>query len=463
MEKVHFEKILNTYIYPLLPKFESKQLIDCNLANVSKYINYDSTTNKVTIYPQKHNPTYAVELQISNPFEIKAAEFILNSIISAYDKMVMRLNGEKTQIEYSSSIFKTAYELGICDYLGLKDYYKIIEILKYWSQKTYEGKRVVLALYVTSDKNSPEGPNYLTFLKNTYSAVITNPEKSAVVINRNGILTDYITFDKKTKHNNLSGKETEKNALKEEQGENIKQLVPSFLENFAKEAVENKVGFVLLNSGDILIIKNARLSFAYRSGEWTFFDTNLYFSQIYNAIMDPTDSENVMKSKIMLSKSICESILDVSFSHTGGCIGVIKERDFFSNDYCKTDALEKTGEESHSDPNSDRAQKIELKKSVIKKMVVYEQGIPFSSISRLTREELLAMDGALCIDLQGKILCASSIVKVGSGSEGGGRTQAAQTLAEVGKCLGIKISEDGNVECYQYDSIDKFKILFSTH
>ena len=53
------------------------------------------------------------------------------------------------------------------------------------------------------------------------------------------------------------------------------------------------------------------------------------------------------------------------------------------------------------------------------------------------------MDGAVILRHTGEVLAAGSIVKVPSGSAGGGRRAAAFQLSRLG--LGIKISADGPI------------------
>jgi hypothetical protein len=66
---------------------------------------------------------------------------------------------------------------------------------------------------------------------------------------------------------------------------------------------------------------------------------------------------------------------------------------------------------------------------------------------RRLRLEMLSMDGATILDREGNILTAGTIIEVGGGSPGGGRTAAAMALARYG--TGIKVSQDGPVDIYR--------------
>jgi hypothetical protein len=68
------------------------------------------------------------------------------------------------------------------------------------------------------------------------------------------------------------------------------------------------------------------------------------------------------------------------------------------------------------------------------------------------------MNGATILDGNGKIISFGAIIKNKSGSEGGGRTAAAEKLSgdEIGG-LAFKISTDGYIELF-IDGRSKFKI-----
>jgi len=70
----------------------------------------------------------------------------------------------------------------------------------------------------------------------------------------------------------------------------------------------------------------------------------------------------------------------------------------------------------------------------------------FFDLEKPLRREILSLDGATVVSLNGSFYCAGSIIAVPGGSTGGGRTATAKQLAEFG--VGIKISEDGYVEAY---------------
>ena len=70
-------------------------------------------------------------------------------------------------------------------------------------------------------------------------------------------------------------------------------------------------------------------------------------------------------------------------------------------------------------------------------------GKKFHELSRPLRQEILSMDGATIIFDDGTILAVGAILKINSGSDGGGRRAAARALSKYG--IGIKVSSDGQI------------------
>jgi len=75
----------------------------------------------------------------------------------------------------------------------------------------------------------------------------------------------------------------------------------------------------------------------------------------------------------------------------------------------------------------------------------------FQDLDRCTRVQLLSMDGAIVLKPRGRIISVGAIVKLSAGSTEGARTAAAKALSNYG--LGIKISQDGNIQGYRNEEI----------
>ena len=82
-------------------------------------------------------------------------------------------------------------------------------------------------------------------------------------------------------------------------------------------------------------------------------------------------------------------------------------------------------------------------------MVKLIVGRKFQELDRKFRQELIAIDGAVVVDYDVKILAVGAIIKIEAGSSGGGRLAAAKTLSNYG--ISIKISNDGSIQGFKMD------------
>lgn len=174
-----------------------------------------------------------------------------------------------------------------------------------------------------------------------------------------------------------------------------------------------RVAIVLNRSGEVLVLKEKKLRFAKRRGAWRYY--------AHESVVQRLGVGNAR-----LRRAVYESCLDVSFARTGGCIAILssKGQSKVSEVLNAKDLIE--------DPRNPRTK---LLGSTVKKS--------FQKLDRRLRQELLSMDGATVLKRSGKLITAGSIVRVPSGSRGGGRRAAALQLSKLG--LAIKISADGPI------------------
>ncbi len=128
-------------------------------------------------------------------------------------------------------------------------------------------------------------------------------------------------------------------------------------------------------------------------------------------------------------RAVYATCLDVSFSRTGGCIAIAKQKKRARcSDYLQDDDL--------------------LQKPTTPKAALLNHltGHPFEQIPRPIREEMAGIDGAIVLDHKGNVITAGAIVRVPGGSDGGGRKAAAKALSRLG--LAIKISADGGITAF---------------
>ena len=224
---------------------------------------------------------------------------------------------------------------------------------------------------------------------------------------------------------------------------------------FTEHCIDSKIGILSLTTGDLLLIKNKKLLFSRRNGNWIYYDYNRFryiASQYIKA--DIYDKNNNLTNFI---DQIYLTIIDVSFSHTGGCLAITYYDKF--NEYkkaIKNDLLDLDLLDSEKDSNETKLQKnkIRQRKKVIKNLLesssFSNEYKNFFNIDRKLRQELLGLDGATIVNSKGQLLAAGAIVSIDGGSEYGGRTAATKQLAKYG--LSIKISEDGYIQCYGYNN-----------
>lgn len=149
-------------------------------------------------------------------------------------------------------------------------------------------------------------------------------------------------------------------------------------------------------------------------------------------------AHRILKSQDTLKEikeAVMDTCLDVSFSRSGACIGIIK-----AGDETPRCVLEESNLSTSMEP----------KVVALRKLI---HGKNFHELDRRVRKELAAIDGAIVIDGAGKIHAIGAILDNSSStsrSGSGGRTVAAQTLAKSG--CGIKVSADGKIEAWQQNN-----------
>lgn len=185
-----------------------------------------------------------------------------------------------------------------------------------------------------------------------------------------------------------------------------------------------RVAIVLNRNGEVLIFKDKKLQFAKRRGVWRYYAHDSVVGRL--GVGDKA-----------LRRAVYESCLDVSFARTGGCVAVLSAKSSARLSKVLADKDLITGREQT---------RTKLLSCAVKK--------PFQRLDRRLRQQLLSMDGATVLTHTGDVLTAGSIVRVPSGSAGGGRRAAALQLSKLG--LAIKISADGPITGFR-----KRKSIFS--
>lgn len=341
---------------------------------------------------------------------------------------------------YKRRSLDLAYEVGMCYSLArtnpqhAKILLEVISRMVEWSSRTYEGKNVPFGIVIDfAIPSTNRSVDYLHFLENDCSAVFTDGVFTGILLNKDGKIHSFLT------------RETEVNKDLSEQT----IFAPFQYADIAKFCVGSAIGIIALTNGEILIIKDRAVCFAKRGRKWVYFDWNLVYTKLRPYFLSDIQAGNPDASvEYCIRENIKEiycTLLDVSFSHSGGCLAIVLPS---CHDKI-TDVVTERIDLYASGENIKGMSKVsEEKARVLTYLLSYPENKlrSFFSVEKQLRREILSLDGATVLSPDGSFYCAGSIVAVPSGSSGGGRTAAAKKLAQFG--VGIKISEDGYIEAW---------------
>lgn len=332
---------------------------------------------------------------------------------------------------HREKIYQLAVQRGISSWVvgGKNDSVEeLLSILEKWSVQTYEGKRVTFG-FVVSTKGTAKArlpkKDWFKFLKDDYSAVLTDCIHSVIRLDENCGFVDFLSLAKDS--------EIPLHSLSPYLPLRFSQCIDTHVCNGA-------VGIFLLNNGDIILSKDRQIKFVKRNLHW------LNFS--YEAFRAAACRGNNRWEETLL-RELYATTLDISFAHTGGILSVVKKPEKLreqapvsvlkphDNLLCEPD---KTQMSSLSKKDAEIA---EVKRQILNLLI---NGERFPTMDRKLRSELAAMDGACILDPQGTVISFGAIIRSDAESSGGARGAASRTLSNYG--MAIKISTDGYVELY---------------
>lgn len=395
------------------------------------------------------------DMPLANPDSIALAISIIDAFLVCAEYKTA--NETERYNRYRSEVARNqAYKLAIQDGIGhwvfgstdAETLAKFFDLLEKWSVKTYEGKHVTMGFLVNPSSQSEvilPFNELLDYLNDDSSAVLSDcihsvleVDKKCNLIGYHSITEDLIALPACTLNSNVPIR--------------FIQSVQKFLPQKNNEDGSDKVGVFLLSNGDILLIKNGTTRFVKRNLQWL----NLSESAFINSLqtfeksvpMDPaSEAEHVQ-----ILKSVYASVLDVSFSHTGGIIAIV-ESDCIEELMQKKilspfDNLQISDEEAdrlaskfgHKKPPKEKI----IRRKLLKKLITKHS---FFNLDRKLRCELIALDGACIIDdHSGTVYSFGAIIQNDSGSATGGRSSAAKKLSKYGAA--IKVSTDGYIDVF---------------
>lgn len=341
----------------------------------------------------------------------------------------------------------------------------LFKCLEMWSIKTYEGHKVPYSIVINLKEKVTKKDNleqfcgsFIDFLGEEYSAILSDGITSLIELDKD---CNFISYNSITE-----------TGVIEACSINDTHLPVRFSQIISKFVTNDSVGCFLLTNGDFVIAKGQEMLFIKRNGKWLNLQKRLFIDSI-------KDNLSEIKCSDSLLVEIFSTVLDISFSHSGGIIAVVNENgkewkkdviqaikkpvitkidllndDCFIHTYKHIKKLyDKETEKIKNEKINESLEKskiLDLKKRLNKKKILIDllrDNRKFYELDRKLRSELSGLDGAIILDKDGNILSCGAIIANTAGSSGGGRGSAARTLSKYGG-FAIKISTDGYVEVF---------------
>jgi hypothetical protein len=411
-----FRLIVQTYICPILAgSVITPQLLEAE-GSTHALAALKDNGQAMHLSPSK-KAGYKVEITRHQPFssdDTKLVEAIVAQIAENFDK---------TLALYQERVISYAIELGLCKFLCAPEYVMLAGILdgfENWSARTYEGRKPTFTIVVDfEDKQvvDKQHPSILDVLTEDFFAPLSNSVESGILISTQGAIIGYVSFLEGELANN--------------------SYAPSRFMSVANYAEKERVCFTLTNNGEVLIFKDKKLYFSKRNGGWSYYNHD-------------STMRMMAGSSTAVKRAMYETILDVSFARTGGCLAAVAlahEKNLIKDGGRHPDSTIKEADLL--------AHPASVKSRALGRLV---QGRRFQSLSRTLRKELVGIDGATILNYRGEVLAVGAIIKISGGSTGGGRLAATETLAPHGTA--IKISADGMVRAFNAVKHGKPEVAF---
>ncbi len=442
-----YKEFLKNYLFPLLgiPDENNLELCSDNIENEtqSKPI---FQKNGYLYFCNNKKPLF--KLSYEREFGEDNINLCLNIIQTFFkvSKYKMDVIGSSLNHNYYSDIqlnanYKMAIQKGLCNWIVKKNnpnVEKLFEILEKWSVQTYEGKKVSFGFIINPNVHSSFGEKFGTwcdFLEQDYAAVFTDCIHSVIELDSDCNFYRYLSV---SENNHLDAYD-----LKYNTAHRFSMVMQKYVTN-------DCVGVFLLTNGDIILSKNGAIKFVKRNLKWL----NFSYDSFKNSFGDFFIKHQIQED---LLKDIFASMLDVSFSHTGGIIALTTNIDALIQekndkepilDCCDFLASKKTLGELANILKHKKVNPREINKKLLKRKVLTSliKNNSFSTLDRKLRCELISLDGACILDAFGNVCASGAIIKNDSGSTGGGRGAATKKLSKYG--FAIKISTDGYIELY---------------
>lgn len=439
MTKEVFEKYVQELVLPLFT--------GSHIAGEDESTSRDSevaqgTGGTMLVKPHKEDE-YRLIIKRSQPFKNNDIE-LMRAIIEELD--LINDYGINDEV-YVKKLQSLAMEKAICKSLTDISYNTLLGIisgLDKYARKTYEGSEIKFGIIINeynNCQNKIENLHYSSLFRKDFFSVLSNGEQTCVEVDKEGYVLGHILFER------LRSAPT---------------ICPYDYTGVARYCNNNRIGVILLASGEILLFKNYELMYAKKGGSWG----SYCHDEIIQLLSNKTN--HTIKE---IRKQIYFTALDCSFAKTGGCIVYLDKdgaqnalshidiHDIISEKYFEMKKAQLV-EESHKLYDFKQSQQIGddmtfneflndkgmCKSACVKECIGQKK---FHELSRKFREEIVGVDGATIIDYDGTVIAIGAIVQIEAGSSGGGRLAATKTLAKYG--VAIKISADGIMQAFIKD------------
>lgn len=394
--------VVAQYLCPVLTGAAVTRVLAKRQAPEQVAIRDDGQT--MLISPAKER-AYQVEIRRNQVFsadDARLVEAIVTEIVANYNKITP---------PYRERVIRYAIEVGICKFLAYSNAPMLIDVLSgfdVWSQRTYEGRTPTFSIVVDFEnpqRTDDDHPAIGELLAADFSALLSNSVETGLVLSAKGALVDYANFTQGAVAPNT--------------------YAPWRYLAFANHADEGRVCFTLTANGEVLVFKHQKLFFSKINGSWNYYNHGSTIAAMVGGALE-------------VRKAVYETVLDVSFARTGGCIALVRPTDVKK-------LVVDDGNNALSVIKRDDllAGPTSLKSQTLSCLV---RGRKFQDLDRIARKEMVGIDGATIVTYDGDVLAVGAIVKIDGGSTGGGRLAATKTLAAHGTA--IKISADGMVEAF---------------
>ena len=371
------------------------------------------------------NNVYCVE--IHKVIALSQDISLLRDMVTAFEKNQLRIC-EASNEDDINEIYYDIFELALLNNIessNLKLTKRVLFSLKKWSSMTYEGSKVDFCIGVCNAGEVNNQTSICSYLQSKYSATVSNSSETMIVVNRYGEIIDYVHKNDSSCNESLD--------------------CPSFCKSIISAALEREElhfssFLILTKNGDICFLnKKGTLKGLFRSSRWQLISPETFIYHCYRALfktgINNTFAKDMHKNPFL--KKIFALTIDLSLLYCGGIVSFVKNRQLFieQEKIKKCDNLLECEE-----PNN--------KKIMQLKMLKNNNMDAFLQTNNNVLLELLAMDGASCIDFETKRFIVSGFIldQIEPIEGHGGRGAAAFHLSNYG--LSIKVSEDGGITLY---------------